>query len=196
MENKAIYEEIGKTLAPVEIDGKGAMEVFGITYKDLVPFVVGATSILIYPYPASPEVCEELLRDLRQKYSKQSRSDRCMIHGVYGRLRVCPEKYSCPECPFGQEEKIPRSVSLEAVQEDGVELEDRNSGGMSQVEADLFLEYLEQLNPQYARILVLTRDGYSEMEITQMLQVSRNKVTYAKQKIRRIAERYFGFAAR
>ena len=191
MENKAIYEEIGKTLAPVEIDGKGAMEVFGITYKDLVPFVVGATSIMIYPYPASPEVCEDMLRDLRQKYSKQSRRDRCMIRGAYGRLRVCPEKYSCPECPFGQEEKIPRNVSLEAVQEDGVDIEDPFSDCLPRLNVDLFLESLAEINADYAEIVKLRGVGYSEPEISQILHLPIHVVKYARKKIREIATAYF-----
>ena len=36
MEKKAIYEEIGKTLAPVEYDGEDMLKMFGITKKDLV----------------------------------------------------------------------------------------------------------------------------------------------------------------
>ena len=68
MVKKAIYEEIGKTLAPVEIDSDEAMEMFGITKKDLVPFMVRNKRIMVYPYPAPEEVCREMLQELKDRY--------------------------------------------------------------------------------------------------------------------------------
>ena len=108
MEKKAIYEEIGKTLAPVEIDSDEAMELFGITKKDLIPFMVGSSRIMVYPYPAPEEVCREMLRDLRERYGREARDNRCLVAGAYGGLKACPENYSCSACPVGQCDQDPR----------------------------------------------------------------------------------------
>ena len=99
MELKAIYKEIGKTLAPVEIESEEAMRDFGITKKDLVPLMVGNRRILIYPYPAQEEVCREMLQELRNRYKQEDYRCRCLICGENGKARICPEKYSCASCP-------------------------------------------------------------------------------------------------
>ena len=191
MEKKAIYEEIGKTLAPVEYDGEDMLEMFGITKKDLVPYMVGNRRIMVYPYPAPEEVCREMLRELKERYGKELRNSRCMIAGVRGGLKSCPENYSCSECPVGMEKKQSRQTSLDLLLEEGLEIAD-SSNCLSEVNADLFLKYLDEINPRYSRILILKERGYTETEIGQMLQVPRYTVMNARKKIREIAVRYFG----
>ena len=192
MENKAIYKEIGKTLAPVEIESEEAMRDFGITKKDLVPLMVGNSRILIYPYPAPEEVCREMLLELRKRYKQEEYRGRCLICDEKGQQRICPVKYSCAGCPVDLEERRPRHVSLEALEEEGLELEAQNTDMLESVELDLFLEGLQQYNPQYARIVVLKREGYTEMEIGQMLQLTHHAVTYARKRIRELAAGYYG----
>ena len=191
MEIKAIYKEIGKTLAPVEIDSEEALELFGITKKDLVPYVVGTKKIMVHVVPASPEVCSEMLKDLRQKYTKLSREERCMIQGAYGKAKICPDCYSCSECPFGQDEKQPRSVSLEALWETGEEEEAPALDALSVVDVRDFLEHLEKQNPRYVEIVQLRGMGYSEQEIARMLDIPLHSVKYARKKVREFAGSYF-----
>ncbi len=192
MEKKAIYEEIGKTLAPVEIDSDEAMEMFGITKKDLVPFMVGRKRILIYPYPAPEEVCRVMLNELRQRHQKESRNNRCLVPGAKGKLRTCPWKYSCSDCALEYEQKIPSHVSLEFLLEEGVELEVYSPDCLSTVNVDLFLERLGELDPGYAEIVKLRGVGYTEPEISRMLHVPLHAVKYARKKIREFAVIYFG----
>ena len=192
MVKKAIYEEIGKTLAPVEIDSDEAMEMFGITKKDLVPFMVRNKRIMVYPYPAPEEVCREMLQELKDRYQKENRKNRCLIPGAYGKLRVCPEKHSCSECPFDQEQRIISHVSLEFLLEAGVELEVLSPDCQSTVNVDLFLERLGELDPGYAEIVKLRGVGYTESEISRMLHVPLHAVKYARKKIREFAVIYFG----
>ena len=191
MEKKAIYEEIGKTLAPVEIDSDEAMEMFGITKEDLVPLMVGRKRILVYPYPASEEVCREMLRDLRERYGREARDNRCLVAGAYGGLKACPENYSCSACPVGRQDRLPRKISWQALEEAGLEPADRRSNFQPQVDAEMFLEHLENVNPQYARIIVLKINGYSVEDISRTLKLPYHVVWYAGRKIREIAVRYY-----
>ena len=191
MEKKAIYEEIGKTLAPVEIDSDEAMELFGITKKDLVPFMVRNKRIMVYPYPAAEEVCREMLRDLRERYGREARDNRCLVAGAYGGLKACPENYSCSACPVGRQNRLPRKISWQALEEAGLEPADRRSNFQPQVDAEMFLEYLENVNPQYARIIVLKINGYSVEDISRALKLPYHVVWYAGRKIREIAVRYY-----
>ena len=191
MKKEEIYAAIGKTLAPVEIDSNEAMEMFGITKKDLIPLLVGTKRIMVYPYPAQEEVCREMMRDLRRRYVDESRNNRCMIAGTNGGIKVCPEKYSCSDCPVEQEQRQSRQASLDFLLDEGLEVED-TSNSLSQIEVDLFLEYLEKQDPINARILVLKCRGYTETEIGQMLHLPCHVVKYSRRKIRELAIRYFG----
>ena len=191
MEKKAIYEEIGKTLAPVEIDSDDAMELFGITKKDLVPFMVGSSHIMVYPYPAPEEVCREMLRELWQRYKQEYRSTRCLIPGARGGMCVCPEKYSCADCPVDLQQRVPRLVSLDYLQDEGLELEIPSPESMSMVYVNAFLDRLAELDPRYAEIVKLRGVGYTEPEISRILQVPLHVVKYARQKIREFAAEYF-----
>ncbi len=191
MKKEEIYSAIGKTLAPVEIESEEAMEDFGITKKDLVPLMVGNKCIMVYPYPAPEEVCREMLRDLRQRYLQEKRSNRCVISGARGTLRACPVGNSCEECPFGKDEKLPRQVSLDFLQEEGMDWVDPDSDCLPRLNAVQFLEHLKQINPRYAAILKLRGEGYTEPEIGQMLRVTRDTVKYARVRIREIAVEFF-----
>ena len=191
MKKEEIYEAIGKTLAPVEYDGEDMLEMFGITKKDLVPYMVGNKCIMVYPYPAAEEVCREMLRDLRERYGREARDNRCMIAGVRGGLKACPENYSCSACPVGRQNRLPRKISWQALEEAGLEPADRRSNFQPQVDAEMFLEYLENVNPQYARIIVLKINGYSVEDISRTLKLPYHVVWYAGRKIREIAVRYY-----
>ncbi len=192
MELKAIYKEIGKTLAPVEIESEEAMRDFGITKKDLVPLTVGLKHIMIYPYPAPEEVCREMLKELKNRYKQEAYRERCLICDEKGQQRICPEKYSCATCPVAREERRPRHVSLEALEEEGLEMEAQDTDVLESVELDLFLEGLQQYNPQYARIVALKKEGYTEAEIGRFLQLPRHTVMYSWKRIRELAAGYFG----
>ena len=190
MELKAIYKEIGKTLAPVEIESEEAMRDFGITKKDLVPLMVGLRRIMIYPYPAPEKVCREMLRELWQRYKQEYRVNRCLVPGKNGGLHVCPDKNVCARCPFSFEEIAPRRISLEFLLEEGVVLES-NTDCLSEVDVELFYDELERVNPVYHQILVLRQAGYKEAEISQRVQIPLHAVKYARKRIREFAVRYF-----
>lgn len=192
MENKAIYKEIGKTLAPVEIESEEAMRDFGITKKDLVPLMVGLKRIMIYPYPAPEEVCREMLQELKNRYKQEAYRERCLICGENGRQRICPEKYSCACCPVDLEERTPRHVSLEALQEEGLEMEAPDTDIITSLEVSIFLEELRAYNPRYADIATLKQAGYTEEEIGRYLQLPRHTVMYSWKRIRELAAGYFG----
>ena len=194
MKKEEIYEAIGKTLAPVEIDSDEALEMFGITKKDLVPIMVGRKRILIYPYPAPEEICREMLNELRRRYQKESRINRCLIPGANGKLRACPWNRSCSDCTLDHEQKILSHVSLEFLLDEGVEVEIASPDCLSVVDVNLFLERLTEINPVYAEIVKLRGVGYTEPEISQMLHVPVHAVKYARKKIREFAVIYFGIS--
>ena len=192
MELKAIYKEIGKTLAPVEIESEEAMRDFGITKKDLVPLMVGTRRVMVYPFPAEPEVCKEMLRALREQYANEARSLRCMVRGVSGRLIRCPAENFCKTCPLAEEFRRPSRVSLDAVLDSGLEIEDTNADFHPEIFAEDFISHLEEIDPRYVTMLQMKIDGSSASEISRELSIPYHLVTGAFGKIRRIASEYFG----
>ena len=191
MENKNIYEEIGKTLAPVEIESEEALQDFGITKKDLVPYHFGNKRIMVYPYPAPEAVCREMLRELRQRYGYESRRERCMILSKSGGLIGCPERESCRTCPLAEEFRRPSQVSLDAALESDMEFEDGQADFLPELFAEDFISRLEEVDPRYVTMLQMKLDGASVAEISRRLQLHYQVVYYAFGKIREIASRYF-----
>ena len=133
-----------------------------------------------------------MLHELWLRYKQEIRSARCLIPGVNGGIRVCPEKYSCADCPVDQQQRILRLVSLDFLQNEGVELELPSPDCLSVVNVNIFLERLAELNPRYAELVKLRGVGYTESEISKMLQVPLHVVKYDRKKIREFAIVYFG----
>ena len=194
MKNANIYEEIGKTLAPVEIESPEAMADFGITKKDLVLYRIGGKSIMIYPYPAPEEVCREMLSELEQRYKRDNREQRCLVPGAYGRTKLCPDRNSCSACPYGREGREPSKISLEEFLEGGEDLENQITDVQSDVICGLFLDYLAQVNPRYASIvqLKMRNSSATAADISRELQLPYHVVRYALGEIRSLATLYFG----
>lgn len=186
------YKLIGTIYAPIEYDGPDMLAVFGITKEDLIPYVVGTKRILVYPIEAPEEICRDKLRELRQKYSKRSREDRCLVRGKSGRLIVCPEENKCSACPFGNGERLPQVVSTDALYEAGMELEAPGTDELDRLNWELFLEYLQRMNPQCYEVLGMKLEGATVAEISRELGVPYHVVRYLSDKIRGIAADYFG----
>ena len=132
-----------------------------------------------------------MLRELWQRYKEEYRDSRCLIPGVKSGMCVCPEQYSCAECPVDLQERVLRFVSLDFLQDEGVELDIPSPDCLSLVYVNAFLDRLAELNPRYAEIVKLRGVGYTEPEISRLLQVPLHVVKYARQKIREFAAEYF-----
>ena len=91
---------IGIIYAPIEIENPGQLETLGITWKDVVPIKIGNRTVSVYLVPAPEEVSSFMLRELRNKYNRESRSLRCGVLGTQGKLRFCEESNSCAECRY------------------------------------------------------------------------------------------------
>ena len=183
MKNANIYEEIGKTLAPVEIEDQSQLESLGITWKNVISYTVGRRVVRIWPCPAPEEVCREMLLSLREEYGKEDREDRCMIHGAYGMLRVCPEKYSCDSCPFSAAERVPRVVSLDAMQEEGLEPAATQDKPEVSARARMVMEAIRKLPEVNRRVMELHIAGYTDREIGEKLGLSRKAVSNRRDRV-------------
>ena len=186
------YKLIGTIYAPVEYDGPDMLKTFNITKDDLIPYVVGTKRILIFPYPAPEDVCKDMLLELRRKYSKRSREERCLVPGKSGRLIVCPEENRCSACPFGRDERYPRVSSLDEMKDNGVEVEAPGTDMLDQLIRDVFMDHLRSVDPHLADILDMKDEGLSVAEIARREGVSYHVIRYQFDKIKALAAEFLG----
>ena len=184
------YKLIGTVYAPIEYDGPDMLALFGISKIDLVPYFVGTKKILIYPCPADEVFSRIKLQELREKYTKRSRDDRCLVPGKSGRLIVCPEKNRCEECPF-KDSKIPRVISMDAFQEAGGDLEARGTDMLGDLLTNEFLEYVQQVKPECYPVLDMKLEGFSVAEISRELELPYHVIRYRLDQVRVLATEFF-----
>ena len=71
--------EVG--IAPIEIESEEQMTTLGITKKQSRKWDVMMQRVRVHLTPASPEVADVLLKDLRKKYRQDTRVKRCKVPG-------------------------------------------------------------------------------------------------------------------
>ncbi|MBR4394467.1 MAG: hypothetical protein IKT07_10685 [Oscillospiraceae bacterium] len=192
MENKAIYEEIGKKWAPMELEGENPEEMLEGQEGRYATIRVGWKNVKVFLVPAPQEVCEDMMQALNRKYSKDYRKTRCMVPGIQNDYVRCPECNKCEACPYGTERESfdPRFVSYDDYIEENLNTADPAAAMDCAAELADILRVMEAENPISVKVLNLHLSGYSEREIAEMLRVSPSAVHRALVRAHNIARRY------
>lgn len=192
MENKAIYKEIGKTLAPMELEGENPMEMLEGQEGEFATIRVGWKNVRVFLVPADREFCEEMMQMLNRKYSKDYRESRCLVPGIYKDFVRCRESNRCEECPYGKDRESfnPQEITYEEYLSMNLNTADPSGKTEFTVELeDMFLE-IERENPVSLKALKMNLAGYRESEIAGLLHISPAAVHRALNRAHSIARRY------
>ena len=182
---------IGIIYAPIEIENPGQLETLGITWQDVVPIRIGKRVVKVYLAPAPEEVSRYMLRELRKKYQREYRNNRCRIPSGRGELKLCRSAEPCAGCPHYQERQM-AEVSLDEFLEDGGDFEAAGEDPQEKMELkDLFSSIREE-DPLACEVLSLKLAGYTEVEISGLLGLTPAAVHRAIERARRIAGKYMG----
>ncbi len=181
--------------APIEIESADQLRALGIGWEDCETWLIGLDHVKVYLTPASAEVRDYLMQELRRRHQNRCRETRCMVQGKRGFPIRCPDQNHCEECPYGRNrgDRVYRTVSLDELFGEGFDCPStENIAEIVEnriVLHDLF-DRLMEVDPNYVRIIELLASGLTRAEIGRRLGLSRSVVSYALYRISEIAERY------
>lgn len=188
--------EVG--IAPIEIESEEQMTTLGITKKQSRKWDVMMQRVRVHLTPASPEVADVLLKDLRKKYRQDTRVKRCKVPGKSKPLIRCPESNSCADCPYPEYRDAyqPDNLSWDGLIENGYQ-EPQAVDDIEQAEIRILLEevstVISEANPKFTEAIELKeRYGYTVKEITEIMDETERNVYYYISKAKEIGKLYKG----
>lgn len=194
----AELEKSGKEVypAPILIEHSEQLQTLGITWEQVRTWRIGTDVVKVHLTPASKEVYDTLLGDLRAKHRTDYRRNRCQIPGKLKPTISCPEHNSCANCPFPEyrDQQQANTLSWEQMVDDGCE-EDYQDGGVEQVDVKVELEAVLSIivakNPLYAKAIFL-KEYYNQSvdEIAERLHTTKRNVYFFLNEARKIAKKF------
>lgn len=191
---RAAGKKVG--IAPIEIESDEQMIEMGITDRQCRMWSVMKKKVRVHPTPASTEVSDMLLKDLRRKHRQDDRGKRCKVPGKAKPLIRCPESNSCANCPYPEYRDAyqPDNLSWERLIEAGYQ-EPQGTDEIRQAEIRIMLEEvcaeIRAVNPKFAEAIALRElEGYTVKEIAQIMGDSERNVYYYISKAKEIGEHY------
>lgn len=191
--------------APIEIESADQLHALGAIWNDCRTWKIGQKSVVVYLVPASQEVRDFLVQELRAKYLTQMHENRCKVRGKNEKLISCPLTNSCQKCPYGYqpEDRQGNRISLDQMQEDGYEPgtgDTTAERGEASALMDQILKRLQEKNPSYLSAIRMLAEGYSVSEIARVHYRSTQTIYHWLDDIHRIAKKQSavetGFRAR
>ena len=182
-------------LAPIEIEIPEQLENLHITERECRTWRVGGFRYKVHLTPASGELYDMLVGDLRNKHSDAYRATRCQVRGARGKLIRCDTKNKCSECPYGIDpaEKEANIVSLDGLYEIGWE-----PGGTGDITAEKGMAAVEyagirgKMDAEDTRISQILEDyeeiGLTIAELQEKYNISRRRVFQLLSRAREIGQ--------
>ena len=202
----AELEKGGKKVypAPILIEHSEQLQTLGITWEQVRTWYIGRDAVKVHLTPASKEVHDLLLGDLRAKHRTDYRRRRCQIPGTLKPTISCPEHNSCAECPFPEYRDQHQANTLswelmvddtyeeyenEAYQDSGVEQLDAKIDTARELEA--VLRVIAAKNPLYAKAIILKEYcNLSVDEIAEKLCATKRNVYFYINEARKIGRKF------
>lgn len=176
--------------APIEIERdrearKAQFRSLGITFAQCKTWYIGSERILVHLTPATKEVHDFMLSELRAKHRNAYRKRRCMVPGKLNGLIQCPECNKCSECPFPEcrDRHEARELSWEGLIEKGYEgkpVEDTELRRVeTQMELNAVCKIIDARNPLFTKAIVMKEYyGLSVAEIAEQLNTTVRNVYF------------------
>lgn len=182
--------------APIEIETKEQLQDLGLTWDQCKEWDIMTEKVTVHVSPADKATADMLLGDLRNKYRKAYRKDRCKIPGKKKPLIRCPECNSCADCPFPEyrDKRQPDNLSWDALIDASYE-ETAENDDLRLVEIRALLsavcEEISAVNPKFTEAITLKEFyGYSVKEIARMMDDTERNIYFYLAQAKQIGERY------
>ncbi len=168
-------------LAPVEVKRRENLETLHITYAECKTWHIGAEPICVHLTPASAEVYDLLLGDLRARHRDGVRKSRCMVIGKRGRPIRCDERNRCAECPYGRkpEDRENQEISWDEMLAGGYEETGADTTAntvIAKMEIEEVEARLDSRDPRIMKAIRMRDAGYDVKEIMDKLGLSQRRV--------------------
>jgi len=171
----------------------------GVEKSQLRKWRVGNRMVDVVLIPGTKEQYDAVLTSYSAEFKAEDRDKRCEVRNGKGKLIRCPESTKCSQCPYATslDKKNFGTLTfscLSAENEDGEEAYFEAIAPATYGSADIYFGMLDELisrvqeiDPNYGRILQLLSDGFSHREIAVEIGIGKSTVTDKVAKIKEIA---------
>ena len=157
---------------------------------------IGSRRQLVYMQLWTEREAREYNQSYKNEIHAEDRSRRCMVTSPKtGKLIRCPDERSCVGCPFNDAMKQERSssLSLDQMQEAGIETESHGNVEDEIIAKDLELEILAELSSTNQKLTAIFEQliaGRTPKEIGQELGIKKSSLYDNIEKIRNVTKKH------
>jgi len=180
-------------LAPIEVEHRENLETLHITYAECKTWHIGSEPVCVHLTPASAEIYDLLLGDLRAKHRDGVRRSRCMVIGKRGKPIRCDERNKCRECPFGRkpEDREYQEVSWNEMVEKGYDPAAHDSTSEPALNRFAYQEIRAEWDAEdqrLSRAFEMSEAGYDVKDIMTELKLSKRRIYQLIEKAKEMAK--------
>lgn len=201
-ENRVNGAEEEQILIPMIIDRDSIEEhgmIVGVEKSQIRKWRVGNRMVDVVLISGTKEQYDAVMSSYSAEFKAEDRDKRCEVSNGKGKLIRCPESNKCSQCPCATslDKKNFGTLTfscLSAVNEDGEENDFEAVTPATYGSGDIYFGMLNELissvqeiDPNYGRILQLLSDGFSHREIASEIGIGKSTVTDKVAKIKQIA---------
>lgn len=191
-----------QVLIPMIIDRDSIEEhgmILGVEKSQIRKWRVGNRIVDVVLTPGTKEQYDAVMSSYSAEFKAEDRDKRCEVSNGKGKLIRCPESNKCSQCPYATslDKKNFGTLTfscLSAENEDGEENDFEAVTPATYGSGDIYFGMLNELisrvqeiDPNYGRILQLLSDGFSHREIATEIGIGKSTVTDKVAKIKEIA---------
>jgi len=190
-----------QVLIPMIIDRDSIKEhgmIVGVEKSQIRKWRVGNRIVDVVLIPGTKAQYDAVMSSYSVEFKTEDRDKRCEVGNGKGKLIRCPESNKCSQCQYSTslDKKNFGTLTfscLSAENEDGEEADFEASTPATYGSADIYFGMLNELisrvqeiDPNYGRILQLLSDGFSHKEIADEIGMGKSTVTDKVTKIKAI----------
>ena len=188
---------------PMIIDRESIEEhgmIAGVEKSQIRKWRVGNRMVDVVLVPGTKEQYDGVMSSYSKEFKAEDRDKRCEVGNGKGKLIRCPESNKCSQCSYATslDKKNFGTLTfscLSTENEDGTNTDFEVESQTTYNSADVYLDMLSELisrvqeiDPNYGRILQLLSDGFSHREIAAETGMGKSTITDKAKKIKEIVK--------
>lgn len=191
---------------PMIIDRESIEEhgmIAGVEKSQIRKWRVGNRMVDVVLVPGTKEQYDGVMSSYSKEFKAEDRDKRCEVSNGKGKLIRCPESNKCSQCSYATslDKKNFGTLTFSCLStgnEDGTNTDFEFAAQTTYNSADVYLDMLSELishvqeiDPNYGRILQLLSDGFSHREIAAETGMGKSTVSDKVRKIKEIVKDLF-----
>ncbi|MFT8313409.1 MAG: helix-turn-helix domain-containing protein [Clostridium sp.] len=197
--NRAEEEQV---LIPMIIDRDSIEEhgmIVGVEKSQIRKWRVGNRKVDVVLIPGTKVQYDAVMSSYSAEFKAEDRDKRCEVSNGKGKLIRCPESNKCSKCPYATslDKKNFGTLTFSCLSAENAEGEEVDFEAVTPVtygSEDIYfgtlnelISRVQEIDPNYGRILKLLSDGFSHREIAAEIGIGKSTVTDKVAKIKKIA---------